>query len=119
MRGNPFRPLNKARAFREGFLEAELPDICGLREPVKIEMPEGQPGCLIGLDEGESGARRLLSLNQGGDDPPRERRLAGAEGAGETKDVALGEQRRKPCAERPGRLFARQEDRLVEHDAPR
>lgn len=104
-----FRPLDQTGGACERILQAELPSVVRLLQPVEIDMPEFAAFAIIGLNQGVSGAGDFVGIaSPGFDRAARQRGLAGAQIAAEADDVAGPDPLSQPAAELECRHGVRQ-----------
>ena len=108
--GDSVGPFDHADSPRERILDAELPDLFGRLEPVKVEMIDHGRRRGIGLHQSESRARHLVLDAQGPQKSSREDRFAGAQVAPQRDHVAGFDTARDPAAEGGRRGFVGEGD---------
>ena len=93
----PVRPFDQRGTLGQRLLEADVADLFGSAQPVKIEMMHGQARRLVALHQREGGARHLVRgiVCQRPDESARERRLARAQVALKEHEVARAQVQRQ------------------------
>lgn len=106
-----FRPLNQTGGARERVLQAKLPSVVRLLQPVEIDMPEFATFAIIGLNQGVSGARDFVGMARPGlDSAARQCGLAHPQIAAEADDVPWRDAFAQAAAEGERRHGVRQRD---------
>lgn len=106
-----FRPLNQTGGACERVLQAELPSIVRLLQPVEIDMPEFATFAIVRLNQGVSGAGDFVGMSRPGlDRAPRKGGFARAQIAAEADHIARTKLPAQAAAEVERRHGVRQRD---------